>query len=114
MHVQRVSRALLLCWAGVVVGCSSKPPEEKSVASSAAPLVVEGWTGTGPMAEARKYHAGVALPSGKALVVGGYNASGYLSLATQYEPGTGTWTALAPMPEGRQAHTATLLDSGKV
>ncbi|WP_309888461.1 kelch repeat-containing protein, partial [Archangium sp.] len=86
----------------------------KSVASSAAPLVGVGWEGTGAMAEARKYHAGVVLPSGKVLVAGGYNASGYLSSATVYEPGTGSWTAVAAMPEARQAHTATVLNTGKV
>ncbi|MCP3137432.1 hypothetical protein LXT23_08800 [Pyxidicoccus sp. QH1ED-7-1] len=67
------------------------------------------------MAESRKYHAGVVLlPSGKVLVAGGYNSSGYLSSSSVYDPATGTWTAAAPMPAPRQVLTATLLTSGKV
>ena len=114
MRATRASRAMLACWVCVAVGCSSKAPEEKTVASAASSLVTEGWEGTGAMAEARKYHAGVVLNSGKVLVVGGYNASGYLSSATVYEPGSGIWTAVAAMPEARQAHTATVLSNGKV
>lgn len=109
-----MSRTLLWGLVCVALGCSSKPPEQQAVASHTSPLVVVGWEGTGPMAEARKYHAGVELGSGKVLVVGGYNASGFLSSATVYEPGTGTWTAVASMPAGRQAHTATVLSNGKV
>ncbi|NRD53614.1 Kelch repeat-containing protein, partial [Corallococcus exiguus] len=114
MDVMRASRALLLGLVCVAAGCSSKPPEEKTLTHSASPLVVEGWTETAPMAEARKYHAGVVLPSGKVLVTGGYNASGYLSSSTLFDPATGAWTAAAPMPEARQSHALTLLPSGKV
>jgi len=114
MHTMRVGRVLLLGLVGVVVGCSSKPQEEMAVASSASPLVVEGWEGTGAMAEARKLHAGVALQSGKVLVVGGSRGSVYLTSATVYEPGTGSWTVVAPMAEARESPTATLLPSGKV
>jgi hypothetical protein len=109
-----VSRALLLGWVCVVVGCSSKPPEDKPLVSSASALGV-GWEVTGAMAEGRKYHAGVVLPSGKVLVTGGSRGATFLSSATEYDPRTGTWTVVAPMPEARQAHTATVLaNTGKV
>ncbi|RKH18807.1 hypothetical protein D7V77_33520 [Corallococcus sp. CA041A] len=114
MDVMRASRVLLLGLVFVAAGCSSKPPEEKTLAHSASPLVVEGWTEAAPMAEARKYHAGVVLPSGKVLVTGGYNASGYLSSSTLFDPATGAWTAAASMPEARQIHAMTPLPSGKV
>jgi Stigma-specific protein, Stig1 len=57
MHALRMSRALLLCWAGSVVGCSTVPQEELGVERSAAPLV-EGWQAAGSMADTRKFHAG--------------------------------------------------------
>ncbi|RKI39384.1 kelch-like protein, partial [Corallococcus sp. AB004] len=110
MQAMRAGRALLLGLFCVVIGCS-KSPEEQTLTRNASPLV-EGWNATADMAEARKYHAAVALNSSKVLVAGGYNTSGYLSSATLYDPGTGTWTAAAPMPEPRQVLTATLLPSG--
>ncbi|RKI35460.1 hypothetical protein D7Y27_31625 [Corallococcus sp. AB004] len=113
MHAMRAGRVLLLGLVCVALGCSSKAPEDKPLARSASPLTEE-WTATGTMAESRKYHAGVVLASGKVLVLGGYNASGYLSSSTVHDPATGTWTAAAPMPAPRQVLTATLLNSGKV
>jgi N-acetylneuraminic acid mutarotase len=113
MHSKRASRALLLCWAGLVVGCSGKPQEEQMVERSAAPLV-EAWQGAGSMADTRKYHMGVVLPSGKVLVTGGAKGDVTLSSATVYDPGTGSWTMAAAMPEARESHTATVLPTGKV
>jgi hypothetical protein len=113
MHEKWGSRALLLGLVCFAWGCSSKPAEEKALGGSAAPLAV-GWEGTGAMAEARKLHAGVVLPSGKVLVTGGSRGATYLASATVYEPATGLWTVVAPMPEARQAHTATVLKTGKV
>jgi hypothetical protein len=89
------------------------PAEELAVESTAAPLV-EGWQGAGSMADTRKYHAGVVLPSGKVLVMGGAKGDVTLSSATVYDPGTGSWAPAAAMPEARESHTATVLSSGKV
>jgi len=114
MRAMRASRVLLACWICVAVSCSSKPSEEKTMASVASSLVTVGWEGTGAMAEARKLHTGVVLPSGKVLTMGGYNSSGYLRSATQYDPETGLWTVVAPMPEARQEYTATVLNTGRV
>jgi hypothetical protein len=113
MHAKRMSRALLWGLVCLSLACSSKPAEEKALASSTAPLVV-GWGGAGAMAEARKLHAGVVLQSGKVLVTGGSRGATFLASATVYDPGTGIWTVVAPMPQARQAHTATLLNTGKV
>jgi hypothetical protein len=113
MHAKRMSRALLWGLVCLSLACSSKPAEEKTLASSTSPLVV-GWEGTGAMADPRKLHAGVVLQSGKVLVTGGSLGANFLASSTIYDPGTGTWTVVAPMPQARQAHTATVLDSGKV
>ncbi|HEX8700081.1 MAG TPA: kelch repeat-containing protein [Myxococcaceae bacterium] len=114
MHVKRGSKALLLGWVCLVLGCSSKPAEEKALADNAMPLAMVGWEGTGSMAEARKLHAAGVLPSGKVLVTGGSRGATYLASATVYEPVTGQWTVVAPMPQARQAHTLTVLNTGKV
>ncbi len=114
MHAKRGSRALLVGWVCIAVGCSSKVPEEPPAASRTEPLAVVGWEATGAMAEARKLHAGVVLPSGQVLVTGGSRGATYLASATVYEPVTGTWKVVAPMPQARQAHTLTVLNTGKV
>ncbi len=116
MYAGRTRRALLGCWFGLVmgVGCSSKPPEEKRLVSSAAPMVVQEWQGAGSLPETRKYHAGVMLPSGRVLVVGGAKGDVSQSSASVYTPETGLWTGVASLPEGRQQHAAVLLNTGKV
>ncbi len=80
--------------------------------------VVEGeWRTTGRLDVARGGHTSTLLPSGKALVVGGYNYNDndrFLSSAEVYDPSTGTWTGAGNLTNSRRWHTSTLLPSGKV
>jgi hypothetical protein len=78
------------------------------------------WTPTGSMMEKRAYHTATLLPSGKVLVVGGYNGtlnggSNFLGSAELYDPATGHWSPVpGSLATARWNHTATLLANGKV
>ncbi|WP_158622213.1 kelch repeat-containing protein [Corallococcus sp. CA047B] len=80
------------------------------------PVVVDpGWSSTGSMALAHRYHTATLLPSGKVLVAGGLvPTAGYTRVAELFDPLTGTWKGVAPMAEARAQHTATLLGSGRL
>lgn len=73
--------------------------------------------GPGPTRDAgSKYHAAVALASGKVLAVGGDDVNDYTVDHVQtFDESTGVWTA-APgrLLTSRRMHTATRLPSGKV
>jgi Galactose oxidase, central domain len=71
------------------------------------------WAAIDSLGTARFEHTATLLPSGKVLVVGGYN-SGNLSNAELYDPAAGTWTATGSLGTARRAPTATLLPSGQV
>ena len=69
----------------------------------------------GPLlATRRESHSATLLPSGKVLVVGGYNTLGNLASTELYDPNTGTWSAGASLATARDQQTATLLPSGEV
>jgi hypothetical protein len=72
------------------------------------------WSSTGNLVAARNSHTATLLPSGKVLVAGGFNSSGYLSSAELYDPATGSWSNTGSLGTARRQHTATLLPSGKV
>lgn len=71
------------------------------------------FTATGSMAAARSSHTATLLPSGKVLVVGGYNGAS-MGTAELYDPAAGTFAATGSITPVRQYHTATLLANGKV
>ncbi|RKG68952.1 hypothetical protein D7V80_10520 [Corallococcus sp. CA054B] len=55
------------------------------------------------------------LGSGKAMLVGGYDAwNTPLTTPELYNPATGTWSSVASMSPGRQRHAATVLPNGNV
>jgi hypothetical protein len=61
------------------------------------------------------YHTATALPDGRLLIAGGYDAVGNShDEVWLYEPWTGRLTAGAPMLSAHHFHTATLLRDGRV
>jgi N-acetylneuraminic acid mutarotase len=110
IFVRRVTILPLLLLSAILwqpgVALSSPPEYLKPTAGS--------WTLTGSLGTARESHTGTLLTSGKVLVVGGYNDSGFVSSAELYDPAAGTWTVTGSLRTGRYFHTATLLPSGKV
>lgn len=80
--------------------------------------VLETWTATGPMNEARAGHTATLLPNGQVLVAGGRvprsGDTASLSTAEIYDPGTQVWTTVKPMTDARWAHEAVLLADGRV
>lgn len=72
------------------------------------------FTAAAPLAVARRYHSATLMPSGKVLVVGGFNGTSMLNTAVLYDPATNAWSGAGTMGRSRSLHTATLLSSGKV
>lgn len=72
------------------------------------------WTPTGSLNAARLDAVMTLLPTGKVLIVGGWNGSTALASAELYDPATGTWTPTGSMTTARSAFTATLLNNGRV
>jgi N-acetylneuraminic acid mutarotase len=66
------------------------------------------------MAVQRSGHAAALLQSGKVLVAGGQNASGYIATAELYDPVSDRWTMAARMDAGYAGPYATLLANGMV
>ena len=77
-------------------------------------LIDPSWVTTGRMSTERAYHTATLLPSGKVLVVGGFNGSGAVSSAELYDPASGSWSNTGNLSTAREQHTATLLPSGQV
>jgi N-acetylneuraminic acid mutarotase len=75
---------------------------------------VGSWSNTGSLQTARYGHSATLLPSGKVLVAGGFNDSGYLSSSQLYDPTTGNWSSTGSLIIARGGQRATLLPSGKV
>jgi hypothetical protein len=75
------------------------------------------FTATGSMNVARSSHTATLLPSGKVLIVGGYDAFSSNDVAASvelYDPSAGTFTAIGAATAARVGQEATLLPSGKV
>jgi len=73
------------------------------------------WTyGGTPPSPGRDGPSLTVLPSGRVVLIGGYEAAVKLTTAALYDPLTNGWTALPSMTVGRDDHKATLLTSGKV
>jgi len=67
------------------------------------------------MTAARSDASAVALSTGKVLIVGGFDGSGYPLAAEVYDPVTGTFSLSGPsLGTGRSNATATLLNNGQV
>ena len=78
------------------------------------------WQPTGDMTTPRIGHTATLLPTGRVLVIGGYDSvrdpARGLASAELYDPRTSTWTATGYLAEwwGRPPHTAVLLTDGRV
>src|SRR5690242_6404123 len=74
------------------------------------------WTAAGGMGSPRRRHTLTLLPSGRVLVVGGYDPSiGVIHSAEVYEPVASTWKSpQCGLKHTRYEHTATLLRDGRV
>ena len=83
---------------------------------AACPNFVAGasFISTGSLVMARVFHTATLLPSGKVLVVGGFNGFSSVSSAELYDPASGTFTSTGSLATVLDASTATLLPSGKV
>jgi N-acetylneuraminic acid mutarotase len=82
----------------------------------------DSWTSVGSMSIFRGQATSVALPSGKILVVGGYNAveengnpaAPPLASAEIYNPGTRSWSLTLDMSTGRALADAVRMENGKI
>ena len=98
----------------LVAGGASTSDYLASVASAELYDPASGsWSLTGSLSTARTGHTETLLPSGKVLVTGGINATGYLASAELYDPATGSWSPTGGLSTKRLGHTATLLPSGQ-
>lgn len=73
------------------------------------------WFPVSPPGQSRSGASAILLPSGKVLLIGGYNPSySFSSLSTVelFDPASNIWTAMAPMLVGRSNQTTTLLANG--
>ena len=85
-----------------------------SVTSSAATLLVQGFSATGAMATAREFHTATLLLGGEVLVTGGNSGTATLRTAEIFDSSTGTFSTTGSMFMARQNHSASLLVDGKV
>jgi hypothetical protein len=108
---------------GTVLVTGGYPTNNHDVWSASAEIydpVSNTWSSAGTMSTPRVDHSATLLPSGKALVAGGYIPVQVGSLPTAtaivdiYDPVSNSWSSPAPMSTPRIDHTATLLPSGKV
>ncbi|MCP3136551.1 Kelch repeat-containing protein [Pyxidicoccus xibeiensis] len=74
------------------------------------------WTAAAPLTFGRVKHTATLLPSGKVLVVGGYNADNSVARIPElYDPATDSWVPVTSMAATwRYSHVAVLLPSGKL
>jgi hypothetical protein len=66
------------------------------------------------MGSEKYWHTATLLPSGKVLIAGGIDETGYTASAELYDPVTGTFTFTNALRTERGDHIATLMASGQV
>ena len=101
----------------VVGGQSTMTGATLSSAEIYNPLL-DRWTATGALTQARYRHSATLLASGRVLVAGGDAAAGTfdttLATAEIYDPATDRWSAANRLRTARAGHTATALADGRV
>src|SRR3954452_13287339 len=109
----------------LIAGGSSHVPSAPMNAYDSAEIfdpASKSFAATGAMQEPRVYPAAVTLVSGKVLVSGGADPTGFTSgtgavplrSADVYDPATRLFHAVGPMGRGRGSHSLTRLASGEV
>lgn len=84
-----------------------------AVAVLATDASADKWFPVAAPSQSRAGASAALLPSGKVLLIGGYDSS-RLDTAELFDPSSNTWTATTPMLVGRTNQTTTLLVSGDV
>src|SRR5262245_48245918 len=85
-----------------------------SFAASSLTLEAVATEPAGPMSVARTAHAAAALADGRALVAGGYTATGLSASAEIYDPATNTFATTAPLATPRAQAPAVRLGDGRI
>lgn len=91
-------------------GCLDVGPASEGATATARFQLQGGWYPTGEMASRRSWHTATLLPSGRVLVLGGWDEETW----ELYDPATGTWTISEARGRLGEHPTATLLHSGRV
>jgi hypothetical protein len=77
--------------------------------------IASSWATCGELAQVRKYHALVALPDGRAVVLGGWNGrDGELDTIEIFDLDTQQWLLAGVMLQKRKQLAAALLPDGRV
>jgi Bacterial Ig-like domain (group 2)/Kelch motif/Galactose oxidase, central domain len=76
--------------------------------------VLNRWSDSGDLAQARADHSATLMPDGSLLVAGGFDSNSTLGSVERLAPNASSWAAAGSLLHPRGGHTATLLGNGKV
>ena len=104
------SDAVLVAGGAVLRSDGSFPSDEAELYAPA----TRSWRRTGSLFTAHAQHSATLLPSGRVLLVGGFDTRGILTNTELFDPESETWSDAGCTNVPRNLHTATLLGSGAV
>jgi hypothetical protein len=119
MSTRRFNHSATLLASGkvLVAGGDGAPPFGTGANQTSAELYdpISGtFSLTGSLVNGRENQTATLLASGKVLIAGGGQFSGFIASAEVYDPAVGLFSAVGSLATARYGHTATLLPSGKV
>ena len=94
---------------GIVENAHAELARSSLIANTRATLVADGQLNI-----ARRGHSATLLSDGKVLVIGGENASGFVTAAELFDPASGNFSVSGNLGTPRADHTATRLSDGRV